>query len=296
VNVAPAANVCPAVADSMQLFIHAYPQFDFTGDLLEACEPLTVNFSSTQTSSNIPASQLSYAWDFGNGGSASDANPQGIQYPNWGKYNVSLTMVNTAGPCSTTVSKPAYVDVWPVPVADFTSDPSYYTTIALPKFQFFTKSRIADNSILKHYWNFGTGLGKDSSTKRDPGFAYGKDTAIYDVTLIVVSDKGCTDTMVRPVKIGPDIIVFIPNAFTPDDAGPNGNNRFLPFVQNFDSYHMTIFNRWGEKLFETTDATIGWDGTYQGAPVQQDVYAYVVEVSSADGKSYKFPGTVTLLR
>ena len=102
--------------------------------------------------------------------------------------------------------------------------------------------------------------------------------------------------MVRPVKIGPDIIVFIPNAFTPDDAGPNGNNRFLPFVQNFDAYHMTIFNRWGEKLFETTDATIGWDGTYQGVPVQQDVYAYVVEVSSADGKSYKFPGTVTLLR
>jgi len=295
-NVAPAGNVCPAVADSMQLFIHAYPKFDFSGDLLAACEPLTVNFSSTLTSSNIPASQLSYVWDFGNGGNSTDANPQGISYPNWGKYNVSLTMLNTAGPCSTTVSKPAYVDVWPVPVADFTSDPSYYTTIALPKFQFYSKSRVADNSILKHYWNFGIGSGKDSSTKRDPGFAYGKDTAIYQVTLVVVSDKGCTDTMVRPVKIGPDIIVFIPNAFTPDDAGPNGNNRFLPFVQNFDAYHLTIFNRWGEKLFETTDATIGWDGTHQGVPVQQDVYAYVVEVSSADGKSYKFPGTVTLLR
>jgi gliding motility-associated-like protein len=178
----------------------------------------------------------------------------------------------------------------------FTSNPNFYTTIALPKFQFFNQSRIADSSILRYNWNFGTGTGLDTSTQRDPAFSYGKDTNTYEVRLIAISDKGCRDTAYRMLKVGPDIIVYIPNAFTPDDAGPNGNNTFKVYIENFTSYKMHVFNRWGEKMFESTDVNQGWNGRANGQDCQQDVYAYLVEVTSFEGKLYKFTGTITLLR
>ncbi|MEN9511842.1 MAG: hypothetical protein RLZZ370_1661, partial [Bacteroidota bacterium] len=61
-------------------------------------------------------------------------------------------------------------------------------------------------------------------------------------------------------------------------------------------FRMVIFNRWGEKLYETKDIEKGWDGKANGVDCQQDVYAYLVELTSFEGKVYKFPGTVTLLR
>ena len=59
---------------------------------------------------------------------------------------------------------------------------------------------------------------------------------------------------------------------------------------------MSIFNRWGEKLYETTDLNKGWDGKANGTDCQQDVYVYHVEITSFEDKLYKFDGTVTLLR
>lgn len=294
-NVLPPGNVCPAVNDSMVVLIHPYPQFDFAGDTLQGCEPLLVNFNHT-LNNVIPASQLAYFWDFGNGDTSTLANPSNILFANWGKYDVTLTITNTPGPCATTLRKPSYIDVWPVPNAMFTSNPNSYTTIALPKFQFFNQSRIADSSILRYNWNFGTGTGLDTSTQRDPAFSYGKDTNTYEVRLIAISDKGCRDTAYRMLKVGPDIIVYIPNAFTPDDAGPNGNNTFKVYIENFTSYKMHVFNRWGEKMFESTDVNQGWNGRANGQDCQQDVYAYLVEVTSFEGKLYKFTGTITLLR
>jgi gliding motility-associated-like protein len=283
------------VADSIQLFIHPYPQSDFSGDKLQDCEPMTVNFTRTEASS-IPMSSLSFDWDFGNGQTSTDANPAAVKYANWGTFNVRLVVNNTAGNCSTTVNKPAYIEVWPVPVAGFRSDPTFYTTIALPKFQFFNQSAIADQSTLRYEWNFGTGNPNDSSRRRDPAFSYGKDTATYDVRLIAISDKGCRDTIVRKVQIGPDIIVFVPNAFTPDASGPTGNDRFTAYVQNYKTFRMTVYNRWGEKLYETTDASAGWDGKANGVLCQQEVYSYLIEVTSFEDKLYKFTGTLTLLR
>jgi len=294
-NQLPPNNVCPAVADSIQLFIHPYPQPDFSGDKLQDCEPMTVNFTRSEASS-IPMSSLSFDWDFGNGQTSTDANPAAVKYANWGSFNVRLVVNNTAGNCSTAVNKPAYIEVWPVPVAGFRSDPTFYTTIALPKFQFFNQSTIADQSVLRYEWNFGTGNPNDTSRRRDPAFSYGKDTATYDVRLIAISDKGCRDTIVRQVKIGPDIIVFVPNAFTPDASGPTGNDRFTAYVQNFKTFRMTVYNRWGEKLYETTDASAGWDGKANGVLCQQEVYSYLIEVTSYEDKLYKFTGTLTLLR
>jgi gliding motility-associated-like protein len=98
------------------------------------------------------------------------------------------------------------------------------------------------------------------------------------------------------VIVGPDIIVYIPDVFTPDGAGPNRNNTFIFSAENFKSMKMMVYNRWGEKLYETTDITKGWDGTTHGSKCADGVYVYKIEVVALDGKVYSYNGTFTLLR
>jgi gliding motility-associated-like protein len=59
---------------------------------------------------------------------------------------------------------------------------------------------------------------------------------------------------------------------------------------------MLVFNRWGEKMYETSDLSKGWDGNFLGKPAQQGVYVYRIAVTSQDDKPYEFNGTFTLLR
>jgi gliding motility-associated-like protein len=121
-------------------------------------------------------------------------------------------------------------------------------------------------------------------------------TGTYWIKLIVTTDKGCKDSSMKKVVIGPDIIIFVPDAFTPDNAGPNENNTFKPYVINNKTYEMLIFNRWGEKMYETTDLTKGWDGNYKGQPAQDGVYVYKMMVTSLEDKVFQYNGTFTLIR
>ena len=136
----------------------------------------------------------------------------------------------------------------------------------------------------------------DTSTLKNPWYSYQKDTGYYTIYLLVTSDKGCIDTVSQRVYIGPDIIVFIPDAFSPNGFGPNANNVFIPVASNFRDFSMLIFNRWGEKMYETESIEEPWDGNYNGDKADQGVYAYYIEVSSLDGKVYKFEGTFHLIR
>lgn len=94
------------------------------------------------------------------------------------------------------------------------------------------------------------------------------------------------------VPIGPQI--FYPNAFSPN--GDQHNERFTITSLFVEEARIMIFNRWGEKLFESTDLNIGWDGLYKGKPVQEGVYVFRVEGIGYDGTLFSQAGTVTLIR
>jgi gliding motility-associated-like protein len=96
--------------------------------------------------------------------------------------------------------------------------------------------------------------------------------------------------------IRPDITVFIPNAFTPNQYGPNINDRFFVHADGIKTFSIRIFDRWGEQVYQSNKLEEGWDGLYKGAPAQQDVYVYRVDVISNSDKDYSFYGTITLLR
>jgi gliding motility-associated-like protein len=87
---------------------------------------------------------------------------------------------------------------------------------------------------------------------------------------------------------------FMPNAFAPD--GVNSAFKPLGVFTNTVNFYMAIYDRWGAKIFETTDIDKGWDGTNNGKPMQQGVYAYLVRVRDGDTRSSEQRGNVMLVR
>lgn len=91
---------------------------------------------------------------------------------------------------------------------------------------------------------------------------------------------------------------FVPNAFTPRN-GDLLNDLYQPRLAYYDSgmdYQLRIYNRWGEMLFETTNPSVGWDGTFRGVVCQMDVYVYVIEYGCPGHRYNEHRGTLHLLR
>ena len=149
---------------------------------------------------------------------------------------------------------------------------------------------------MKYDWSWGKTYKTGWDTVKSPSVIFGKDTGNYWIKLVVTTDKNCKDSTLRRVVIGPDIIIFVPDAFSPDNSGPNENNTFKPVILNNKTFWMGIYNRWGEKMYETTDLTKGWDGNYLGKPAQNGVYAYKIIVTSLEDKEFHYNGTVSLIR
>lgn len=88
--------------------------------------------------------------------------------------------------------------------------------------------------------------------------------------------------------------MYVPNAFTPNGDGHND----VLYVRGIclESLTFIVFNRWGEKVFETTDKNIGWDGTYKGDKLNTGAFVFRLEGRTYDGKSFTSKGNITLLR
>ena len=113
-----------------------------------------------------------------------------------------------------------------------------------------------------------------------------------------VSDGICSKNASVLVEVrelvceGPDI--FVPNTFTPNGDGQND----VLFVRgrNISNMEFMVFDRWGEKVFETTDINRGWDGIYKGEPVDPAVFVYHLTVDCVDGQRYFTKGNVSVVR
>jgi gliding motility-associated-like protein len=92
--------------------------------------------------------------------------------------------------------------------------------------------------------------------------------------------------------------VYVPSAFTPNDDGTN--DMFKAIGMDVKDFSMIIFNRWGEKIFETKDINQGWDGTYKGVPSPVGLYIWQIEANDNNGKTLvtdmQRKGTVGLIR
>jgi gliding motility-associated-like protein len=288
-------NACPFVDDLFTVRVHPKPKLTVMPDDPDGCNPHNVLFT-TSFNNKVDPNTSTYSWDFGDGSNSSVQNPVHI-FTKDGSNSVSLKVTSEQG-CYTTVS--LNIDVYPLPDAAFTPNPNNYTTAALPKFKFFNESKVSGvlNSFIQSYaWDFGhPAKDDDTSSMISPLFFYPGDTANYEVWLKVTTNQGCVDSTKRLVIIGPDVLVYIPNAFTPGEGGPQKNDVFNVVSSGYDQFELNIYNRWGELLFVSNKVEYGWDGKYNGQLCQQDVYVYVVTVTSLDKKVYTFTGNIHLLR
>jgi gliding motility-associated-like protein len=119
----------------------------------------------------------------------------------------------------------------------------------------------------------------------------------FEYTLVIANNVGCADTIVWRVVVAPPCgpeLADIPNAFTPN--GDGSNDTFAPVVAEGGPAigRMTIYDRWGEKLYEYAGAA-SWDGTVRGKPAVSDVYIYIIELECY-GDRFRRVGNVTLIR
>ncbi len=235
-------NCSPDIQAQVTVTVETSP-VDFTVSPLAVCLGDSITFTSQITAPGV----YSYLWRFGDQQTASDQNPVHT-YQSPGSYNVTMVAIS-ANLCRDSVTHTNAAEVYPLPVAAYVATPAV-TNLLKPTIQFTNKS-------LRGYtydWTLGD---MSISTDKDPKHTY-LDTGWYDVSLITTSVNNCTDTTYGRIRINDYYQIFIPNAFTPNDDGIN--DEFLIKGRGIGIYHISIFNRWGETVYEGNDAKLSWDG------------------------------------
>jgi gliding motility-associated-like protein len=118
-------------------------------------------------------------------------------------------------------------------------------------------------------------------------------STMYEVTMI--DDRGCIATDTVTIIINPDDkVIYVPNAFSPNGDGKN--EIFYVYAAGVRTIDFKIFNRWGEKIFQSYSLDNGWDGFYKNQLMNPSVYVFYVDVTYLDGDIRSKKGSVTLIR
>jgi gliding motility-associated-like protein len=267
---------CSDSSDATVKLHPALPVANFKG-ADDGCMPHTITLLNESSYAD------SYLWEFGDG-SISTAKDPTYTYYEPGIYKIKLTASGMGG--ISTFSDTTRVYILPNSFFDLAPRFVYVNDEAVHYFN------LSDNADVFE-WDFGDGT---TSDEFNPSHVY-KDAGTYDVTLKVWTVNGCFDlyVMENAVFTEPSGMVEFPNAFRPDSPLEE-NKVFKPgIIDHVDDYHMMIFNRWGELIFESFDQEVGWDGYYQGKLAKQDVYIWKVKGTYSDGKGFVKTGNVTLL-
>ncbi|MFM7671831.1 MAG: gliding motility-associated C-terminal domain-containing protein [Bacteroidota bacterium] len=115
------------------------------------------------------------------------------------------------------------------------------------------------------------------------------------VTLQVRANGGCNPAVSAPVT-GQTVTdqIYIPNSFTPNNDGLNDVLKVYSNV--ISSLRFSVYNQWGEKIFETTNQALAWDGSHKGQPQPSGVYIYVCDILLRNGERVQRKGSVNLVR
>ena len=152
-----------------------------------------------------------------------------------------------------------------------------------------------DNPDYSYIWTPGETL--DDPFVFDP-IASPDETTLYFIE--VEGEAGCRGVdSVLVVVINPPCdtpYIFVPTGFTPNNDGNNDVLYVYGDNADVDEIYFAIYNRWGQKVFETRDITVGWDGTFKGELLTPDVYGWYLETKCYNGESFFDKGNVTLIR
>ncbi|MDD2345884.1 MAG: gliding motility-associated C-terminal domain-containing protein, partial [Bacteroidales bacterium] len=154
--------------------------------------------------------------------------------------------------------------------------------------------RFDDGSEGATSWNWDFDNGQYSIDQR-PNFKY-EMPGTYIVVITVSDDYGCTASDTVTVIVLEELVVWIPNAFTPDSDGLNEFFGPVASGMSLDGYEMIIYDRWGKQAFISNDYYHRWDGKINGQKVTMNgVFVYRIVIYDTLGKDFIFTGRVSLI-
>jgi gliding motility-associated-like protein len=280
---------CGIVDSACGVILH-YPVIpaNFTMQDYLGCEPsnvlMTLDYTEYQ---NIK--QMS--WHFDDGDQGTTEASINHDYLNDGTYFPWLVITDYHD-CIYIDTTETPVLIWPTPFANFEAAPSVNL---LPNTTFAFSDLSIDAS--QYQWTFDA---YGQGTAADTSFAFPAEMAAsYLVGLKVSNQYGCSDSTYRQVIVEDEIDVYIPNSFTPDGDGIN--DFWFIDGKGFQElgYHMQVFNRWGDLVFESTDTTQPWTGSSQNGNhyVPDGVYTYLAKFrDNQNDVNYTYKGYVVVLR
>ena len=286
VTVSDVCETTPAVICTNTIMRNV-PNPLFTSDATWGCNPSDITFMNVTD----PIDSDSVTWLI-NGTYYYNQDPLTIAFEEVGTYDVWMEIYSEYG-CFNSINVADYITIHDVP------DPLFYinpnpTTIFNTGLEMNNITPGANNTYL---WSFPGGS-PSSSSLVSPSIYYPEGIpGDYPIDLLVTNEWGCSDSVSGVAHIVSDVIIYAPNIFTPD--GDEFNETWKVYIDGIDIYdfHLTMFNRWGEPVWESYNQVAEWKGSYGPNGVQDGTFVWVVECKEiATDKKYEFRGHVTVLK
>ena len=255
------------------IVVDSIPTINFFVSDSVLCEGQGVEFLAEYSSSG----NTSITWDFGDGNFASNVDRITHAYDTAGSYLVTLKGTYRICP-DIEISKT--IDITPFPSISLGPD-----TSMCPNGQAIVIGDTKNQNDPLAQWVWSTGETTPLIAVRHPG--------IYTASIMM---NGCVAT--DSIEVFKNCYIDVPNSFTPNNDGVN--DYFLPrqlLSKGVTSFKMTIYNRWGQVIFETNRIDgRGWDGKFNEKDQPTGVYVYVIDAVLREGQVEHYQGNVTLLR
>lgn len=249
------------------------------------CAPYTAVFTNTSIGGQT------FQWDFGDPASGAAntstlANPTHF-YANPGVYTIRM-VANDPNTCNKTDDTTFTLTISDRPTANFS-----YTPVAPVENTPNIFTNLSSTNSVSFKWLFGDGDSLVTTSRGNVEHQYNS-TNKFIVLLIAYNNVGCPDTASQEVTTLVVPALDVPNAFTPNSN--DINSKVLVRGFGIAKMRFTIWNRWGQKVFETGNRFDGWDGRVKGVVQPMDVYAYTLDVEFFDGAKTTRKGDITLIR
>ncbi len=264
-------------SDSITRYVKVYPSFKTDFNISGNPCPNTIINLNSQITNTAPPTTF-YNW-YSNGNLISNDANTTTSYTTSGKNFITLVAGNSKG-CKDSINKEYVIDNF-IPFAGNDT-----TIVVGEQIQF----NASGGSLYSWTPNFYLNVANIA----DPvGFYPLIDTILYTVN--ITSSNGCIgadDIVVRIVKQGS---YFMPSGFTPNNDG--NNDRIRPILIGYTKLnYFSIYNRWGELLFNSKNINDSWDGTYKDQKCEMGTYFYTISVTDRNNKIDNYKGDFILLR
>jgi len=268
------------------MIIYRNPKITFTTDTTQGCAPNTRIWFSSAVIPSVTTG--SYLWYFSDGQTSTTQNTSHV-YTIAGLYSPKVVYIDVNG-CKDSTTHVDSVIVHALPVASFYANPS--TTDILSPHVDFTNTTVPSNCTWA--WDIA---GLDTSSRKNTSHDFDEPN-VYHIQLTATNQYKCKDVYSKDLNITGAYALYVPSGFTPNNDGKN--EQFKPegfgLSENNIGYKMEVYDRWGQRIFESADVNTGWDGSKNGVALGQDIYVYSITFKDYQGRSHTQKGQVTLIR